>query len=145
MARRSNVSIKVDVKGFCEGMDMDLKKLQALMPKTMARIGASMENYAKAKVRVDTGHLQRSITHMEYNDSLRFHTYVGTAVHYGPYQEYGTGDRGSNEYNGHIEPSVTFTAGWPGMTGQPYLRPALYDMEAYHVSLVRQCFREAVR
>ena len=50
---------------------------------------------------------------------------------YGVFNEYGTGERGmaanGASYNGHVNPEVTYLAGWPGISPQPFLRPALYN------------------
>ena len=54
----------------------------------------------------------------------------GNGEMYGPFLEYGTGDRGAAggmTYGGHTNPDITYTAGWPGMDARPFMRPALYD------------------
>ncbi len=66
---------------------------------------------------------------------------IGTNVEYAPYNEYGTGDRGSNEYNGHVSEGVTFTGGWHGMDPHPYLRPRIYDDETAIIASIADAIR----
>ena len=88
-----------------------------------------------------TGQLSSSITSkVSVEDSVITAT-IGTNLDYAPYNEYGTGDRGSNEYNGHVSEGVTFTAGWPGMDPHSYLRPRIYDDETAIVASVADAIR----
>lgn len=141
--------LTVNTSSFIEGLDLDMAKLQRqTLPRAMARVGITMQDVAQGIVPVDTGHLKASITHRETVKGLTYRTEVGTNVEYAPYVEFGTGDAGQwsmgNFYMGH-DAGVTYTAGWPGVRARPFLRPAVYDLEAAYVEMVREAFKQAVK
>lgn len=63
------------------------EKDQAVL-RALEAIGLQAEGYAKLKAPVDTGRLRNSLTHevAENEDAV----YIGTAVEYAPYVEFGT-------------------------------------------------------
>lgn len=76
----ANVSITADNTGLAK------TEIKAAIKRALWRIGAAAEGYAKDLCPVDTGRLQASITHTEYEDAA----YIGTNVEYGKYVELGT-------------------------------------------------------
>lgn len=60
--------------------------------RALEAVGLQAEGYAKMLEYVDTGRLRNSITHGVDGDSA----YIGTAVDYAPYVEFGTGIYASN-------------------------------------------------
>lgn len=134
--------------------DWDAKKgaIGPAIEQSLNRMGSQMQVQAQgfAPVRAKHGsRLRSSITHTVVNTgSDAFELRVGTNVEYAPYVEYGTGERGqasgNANYRGH-ESGVTYTAGWPGMTGKPYLRPAVYDLETELVEDLKRNIMEALQ
>ncbi|MGC2152635.1 MAG: HK97-gp10 family putative phage morphogenesis protein [Terriglobales bacterium] len=78
-----------------------------------------IQNIAKGYCPVDTGALQDSITISEPTEGLTITQSVAPHMFYASYVEYGTGRRGDPAAPyAHVE-------SWPGMSAQPYMRPAL--------------------
>ena len=85
-------------------------------------IGGKAESYAKGLVPVDTGTLRNSITHQVDGDNVM----IGSAVHYAPYVELGTG----KEYSPPPEWLANNAPRGAGVIAasqkpRPYLRPAV--------------------
>ena len=100
-------------------------KVKAELPTAVQRaleiIGGKAESYAKALCPVDTGALRNSITHRTNTDNV----VIGSAVHYAPYVELGTG----KEYDpppDWIENNAERGSGvGHSQKPKPYLRPAI--------------------
>lgn len=96
------------------------------VPRLESAVRAACERVsqeAKAIVPVDTGALRDSIAVVEPVDSgSAVEGKVEATMHYAPYVEFGTGERGASSPGAGPGP---YTPGWPGMPAQPYLRPAL--------------------
>lgn len=135
----------VDVSEVLRGLDADMARLGAEMSKAMRQIGDAMESLAKDSAPEITGVLKTSITHDVVSDGQGITVSVGSNVHYAPYVEYGTGDAGQwsggASHHGIVDPSITYTSGWPGMRAQHPLRTAVYD----HTALYRHYIEQAVR
>jgi HK97 gp10 family phage protein len=114
------------------------ERAEAQLHHDASRAGNIMANYARGNAPVRTGALQRSITHAETFDEDGVTIEVGTNSRYGAYVEFGTGDKGSAMYDGHMSEGVSFTMGWKGVRPRPYLRPALYDQEQILVDIFAQ-------
>lgn len=99
-----------------------LSALEQACARALEIIGGKAESYAKGIVPVDTGALRNSITHKVDGDTV----IVGSAVHYAPYVELGTGKAYSpppewmenNAERGH-------GLGNYNRNPKPYLRPAV--------------------
>jgi len=94
-----------------EVLEDNTDEVRRLIPKALARglekVGLTAEGYAKKLCPVDTGRLRNSITHQLKGLSV----YIGTAVEYGRFVEYGT----------------------KRQKAQPYLRPTATDhADRYH-------------
>ena len=144
-----SIHVTLDVSDALNDLDVAMDDFQRrILPRTMQRIGVTMQDVAQTRVPVVTGHLKTSITHAEGNRGLVYTAQVGSNVEYAPYVEFGTGDAGAwsggADYMGH-DSGASYTAGWPGMRAQPYLRPALYDMQDVYIRMVRDAIREALR
>lgn len=79
-------------------------------------MGGVAETHAKRYSPVDTGNLQGSITHWQYNENTEI---IGTDVEYAPYQEFGT-------YK---------------MAAHPFLRPAIENHVKEYVQIAKQVFK----
>ena len=64
-----------------------LSELERAKARALEIIGGKVESYSKGLAPVDTGALRNSITHRVDGDTVM----VGSAVHYAPYVELGTG------------------------------------------------------
>lgn len=130
-----------DVSSIMEGkMDAVMDAVEFYMRRwaVEAKSGARMDAPRR------TGRLSSSLTSNVRRAKKAVTAVIGTNLEYAPYNEYGTGDRGSNEYNGHVSEEVTFTAGWPGMDPFPYLRPQIYDKETEIVEGLKDTVRRVL-
>ncbi|MBQ7620826.1 MAG: HK97 gp10 family phage protein [Candidatus Methanomethylophilaceae archaeon] len=154
-------AVRVDVARFTEGLDLDLQRMEQEIRLEVRRIAVEMRGYARQNAPVrkptrnkagkmvsHTAGLRTSITSQVVDDDDGLTAVVGTNRTYGPYVEFGTGDRGmaanGGNYKGH-QAEVSYTAGWPGMVPQSYLRPALYDKETEFVGKIDQAVRRSIR
>lgn len=113
-----------------EGMDDLTRKLERLAAaatkETLSRLGVRnmlpVEARAKDYCPVETGNLRGKITTLavETDDGVEIRT--GTNVDYGPFVEYGTGQRGAAAGVDH--PDDYIYGPKPGMAPRPFLRPA---------------------
>jgi hypothetical protein len=105
----------------------DFSRLEALLvPKLIAgatAAAAAVLDISQGLVPVRTGELKASGgTRVEWTGQ-RVSGYVVYTSPHAAYNEFGTGRRG--EASGHGGPGITYDSNWPGMTGSPYIRPAL--------------------
>ena len=105
----------------------DFSRLEALLvPKLIAgatAAAAAVLDISQSLVPVRTGELKASGgTRVEWTGQ-RVSGYVVYTSPHAAYNEFGTGRRG--EASGHGGPGITYDSNWPGMTGSPYIRPAL--------------------
>lgn len=91
--------------------------VQIAAEKAVRRAGMLVEGDAKRLCPVDTGRLRSSINTEVTQERTGPVASVGTNVEYGPYAEYGTGNRG--------DAAVEHRVDWLGTPPHPYLRPAL--------------------
>lgn len=87
--------------------EMDKAKAQALEV-----IGGKAESYAKKACPKDTGRLQNSITHAQFDENTEV---IGTNVEYAPYVELGT----------------------MKMSAKPFLRPAAENHTAEYTAVIK--------
>lgn len=117
----------------------DFSRLEArLVPKLMkaAQAGAdAVLEISQGLVPVDTGELKESGRTLVEWVGQKVTGYVEYTARHAAFNEFGTGRRG--EASGHGAPGITYNQDWPGMTGKPYLRPAL--------DLGRQAVLDAVK
>lgn len=98
-------------------------KLVPLLTIGAQNAAAAVLEISQTLVPVDTGELRASGgTSVEWKGS-RVTGYVVYSSAHAAYNEFGTGRRGSASGNGG--PGISYDENWPGMTGQPYIRPAL--------------------
>jgi hypothetical protein len=97
-----------------------------LVPKLVNGAAAAAQavlEISQGLVPVRTGELKASGgTSVEWTGK----TVTGYVVYTSPhaaYNEFGTGRRG--EESGHGAPGISYDPNWPGMTGSPYIRPAM--------------------
>ena len=98
-----------------------LSALNRAKARALEIIGGKVESYAKGLAPVDTGALRNSITHRMDGESV----IVGSAIHYAPYVELGTG-------RNFVAPPQWMQNNAPrgagvinGVTSRPFLRPAV--------------------
>lgn len=134
--------------GF-KGLDKLVRKLDALggnsdkaVRQGIARGLLKVQGDAKDLCPVDDGLLRNSIhADVKQKDGLIVGT-VSTNVHYAPYVEFGTGQRGEEslappKYDGEL----SYRQDWKGMPAQPFLFPAIKQNEGY----VRDAVAESVQ
>ena len=131
----------------------------------LARVGTGLYNgitegaqlieaSAKEKCPVDTGALQASITSKVTRgiqvamaggpiSSSLFAVQGVVAPHedYGPFVEFGTGQRGAASAGAGPGP---YSPNWVGMVAQPYMRPALDENREAVVDTVREAVKDAL-
>ena len=83
-----------------DATDDVIKAMESAIERGLEACGMQAENYAKKNItnahRIDTGRLRNSITHYSVRRPNGRDEYIGTAVEYAPYIEYGTGIYASN-------------------------------------------------
>ena len=98
-------------------------KLVPLLTVGAQNAAAAVLEISQGLVPVDTGELKASgSTTVEWKGS-RVTGYVVYSSPHAAYNEFGTGKRG--EASGNGGPGISYDPNWPGMTGHPYMRPAL--------------------
>jgi HK97 gp10 family phage protein len=65
--------------------------------------------------------------------------YVEYTAPHAAFNEFGTGQRG--EASGHGAPGITYSQDWPGMTGKPFLRPALDQGQAAVLEAAKEALK----
>lgn len=121
--------------------DAIARRVQDAIEKRMKAHAELMETHARAVVPFRTGRLQQSINTkvttsaravtITIGANARSQTQDGNGEMYGPFVEYGTGQKGAqggNSYNGFTNSEIEYNASWPGMKAQPFIRPAVYDL-----------------
>ena len=117
-----------------------------------------MKNFAQHAVPFKTSKLKNSITFEVTSDSdsisitlgadARSENKDGAGEPYGPFVEFGTGQRGmatGASYNGIASPGIEYNAAWKGMEAQPFFRPALYDLKDELISELDHVIKEALK
>jgi len=144
------VSVECDVSDFVGLMDRIQEDLaERTMMDAMRLIGATAVTIAQNPAPNDTGRLAGSISSVSGRDGSTYWTQIGTNVEYAPYQEFGTGQRGSDTYvdsNGQAHVAdVVFRPDWKGMSPHPYIRPAVYDHADTYRTMIEDAVRRAAR
>ena len=130
------------------------KKVGDAVFRALEKMGLLAEAYAKLNLerdprRIDTGRLRNSITHTHgyENDELR--EYIGTAVEYAVYVEYGTGK--------YVEGQMGRQTPWvymdeegkfhytEGMKPSHFLRNAARNHDDEYVEILRKEVEDALR
>ena len=138
--------------------DAIARRVQDAVERRMKLHAADMRSYAKLMVPFRTGRLQQSISTKVTTSSkavtitiganARSKTQDGNGEMYGPFVEYGTGQKGAQggaTYDGHTNSDIQYNAAWPGMEAQPFIRPAVYDMEDLLVVNLKSDIKEAMK
>jgi len=120
------------------------REIQFALEGAVRRFAMNAVGDAKDMAPVITGRLRGSIAKKTEYTKGGITARIGSNVEYAPYVEYGTGDKGSNAYGGHVDEEVSFTAGWPGTNPHPYLRPAIYDKETEFVEECKLAVRSVL-
>lgn len=98
-----------------------LSALNSAKARALEIIGGKVESYAKGLAPVDTGALRNSITHRMDGETV----IVGSAIHYAPYVELGTG-RNFEAPPQWMQNNAPRGAGAVnGVKSRPFLRPAV--------------------
>lgn len=119
----------------------------------------AIKNHASTKVPFRTGRLKQSINTRVSASKSAVTITVGANARsdskngkegemYGPFVEYGTGQRGmagGNTYDGHTNDEIEYNAAWPGMDARPFIRPAVYDLQEQLVNDLGRAIAEAVK
>ena len=117
----ANMEIEIKV----DNTDKIIKATDEAIYNALEIIGSKAADYAAALAPVDTGNLKNSLTHEVAMDEQA--VYVGTAVEYAPYVEFG-----HHQEVGRYVPKIGKRLVREFVPGQPYLRPAIENnMEEY--------------
>lgn len=92
-------------------------------------VGSKAADYAAALAPVDTGNLKNSLTHEVAMDEQA--VYVGTAVEYAPYVEFG-----HHQEVGRYVPKIGKRLVRSFVPAQPYLRPAIENNMAEYKKIM---------
>lgn len=110
-----------------DNSDMVLEELLEATYRAMWRCGSEATGYAKDLVRVNTGNLRNSITHVVQGKSA----IIGTNVSYGLYEELGTGiyaEGGGGRPTPWAYQDANGDWHWTrGNPAHPFLKPAVAD------------------
>ena len=149
--------IRVEIESVPD-IDAIRTKAKLAIRRQMGIHADAMKAHASIKVPVRTGRLQQSInTRVSASKSAvtitiganaRSDNADGTGEMYGPFVEYGTGQKGmagGNTYDGHTNDEIEYNAAWPGMDARPFIRPAVYDLQEQLVNDLGRAIAEAVK
>lgn len=149
--------IRVEIESVPD-IDAIRTKAKLAIRRQMGIHADMMKPHASTKVPVRTGRLQQSInTRVSASKSAvtitigadaRSDNADGTGEMYGPFIEYGTGQRGmagGNTYDGHTNDEIEYNAAWPGMDARPFIRPAVYDLQEQLIKDLERAIAEAVK
>ena len=137
------MSFEVKITSHADEIREDMNEAIA---RVLERVGMQAESFAKANITqsgaVDTGNLRNSITHQVSVFSFKEakEVYIGTAVQYAPYVEFGTGIHA--ETGGRQTPWVFKNPKdgrfymTRGMKARPFLRPAVRDHIAEYKAII---------
>ena len=125
MNQRYNALVDFRAKSDYRAGDYS-RLLAAIAPRAIAAVTtgtAAVFNRSQELVPVDTGELKSSGSQsVEWSGDMVTGTVEYSADH-AAYNEFGTGRRGAA--SGYAAPGITYNENWPGMSGSPYIRPAL--------------------
>ena len=100
-----------------------------------------IEASAKALCPVDTGNLRASLHTAVTVEGGAVVGSVGTAVHYAPYVEFGTGAAGAGSPSPPKSPKISgYRHDWRGNQAQPFLYPALIGNKKNIIAAFRRRF-----
>ena len=103
--------------------NFELRQLVPALTEGVRNAASAVLEISQGLVPVDTGELKASGgTSVEWKGSA-VNGYVTYSADHAAYNEFGTGQRGAASGNG--APGITYDPAWPGMTGSPFVRPAL--------------------
>lgn len=157
-------ALECDASGFLRLCDVS-RLTERELPLAMRRIGSRAVDVAQEAAPVYTpgtnkdgtprkghtgGTLRQSIAYQTGRDGSTYWAQIGTNVHYAPYQEFGTGQRGSASYTDnqgetHVTEGLTFRGDWKGIPPHPYIRPALYDQKALYMAVISDAVKRSVK
>ena len=125
MNQRYNALVDFRAKSDYRAGDYS-RLLAAIAPRAIAAVTtgtAAVFNRSQELVPVDTGELKSSGSQsVEWSGDMVTGTVEYSADH-AAYNEFGTGRRGAA--SGNAAPGITYSENWAGMSGSPYIRPAL--------------------
>ncbi|MEK4628107.1 HK97-gp10 family putative phage morphogenesis protein [Solibacillus sp. FSL R7-0682] len=136
------------------GLDSLIRKLDSLggnsqkaLKKGIQKATLQVQGDAKDLAPIgDSGFLRNSIQAKteEKNDVITGK--VSTDLFYGPYVEFGTGQRGEGSPSPPKSPlDVSYRQDWTGMEAQPYLYPALKQNEENVKMMVKEELKKEIR
>jgi len=119
---------------FTSNLPHFLDALGEARERALEIIGGKVESYAKGLVPVDTGALRNSITHQVNDERVT----IGSAVHYAPYVELGTG----KDYSPPPEWITNNAERGAGISSRsvkprPYLRPAVEEHVTEYENIIK--------
>lgn len=120
MARTSVVVEKNDFPKIAHG-------LPQVAYEAVSETVAKIEQQYRATVHVDLGQLLNSIESAQERTAVGAEGAVGATAEHAPYEEFGTGARGSSSNFAGKPEGISYTAGWTGREAHPALTPAVME------------------
>ena len=119
---------------------------QKALEKGIKKATIHVQGDAKNLAPEDDGTLRNSIRAKTVNKGDVIEGTVGTNLFYGPYVEFGTGQRGAGSPAPPKAPiSLNYRQDWAGMEAQPFLYPALMQNKENVKKIVADELREEIR
>lgn len=136
-----------------KGLSSLLGKLSELGGDTIKTLEKSMsknikliQGDAKDLCPVDLGDLRNSINTKVETSSTGVKGIVYTNSDHGPYQEFGTGERGAESPSPpKADIDLAYREDWTGIDAQPFLYPALKNNEDKVIELIKNDVKKAIR
>ncbi len=142
------ITVTVKVIKAPRHLDRALLAVEKAITDVVNEMAGEVFEEATLEVPVDTGDLLASIIKQraQRQDNV-IRAVVGAGEPYAAYVEFGTGQRGQTSAgrlaSQYDWPPIDYAADWPGMGAQPYLTPALMDVEAEARELLEQAIQAA--
>lgn len=139
-------------------VDAIARRVQDAVERRMKLHADTMRSHAESVAPFRTGRLKENLytkvttsskaVTITIGDNARAKLKEGTGEMYGPFVEYGTGQKGMQggaTYDGHTNPDIEYNAAWPGMAARPFIRPAVYDLYPDLVEDLNRDIEEAMK
>lgn len=121
--------------------------LEDSVRKATVFVHGQAKNYATFSQGYSKGHLKGSISMETKTEGKKFIGRVYTNVHYAPYVEFGTGQRGNGSYPyaSELDFSLSYKSDWAGMKAQPFMYPALKRGNEYVKKVLKADIKEKLK
>ena len=142
------ITVTIKVTRAPRHLDQALRRVEDAITDAVNEMAGEVFEQATLEVPVATGDLLASIIKQraERQENV-IRAVVGAGEPYAAYVEFGTGQRGeasAGQFASQYDwPPIEYRGDWPGMGAQPYLTPALTEVEADAQELLERVIHEA--